>query len=108
MKLLLTAISFIVSFTLSASEMRANHHKSPQANWPQFRGTNASGVSEHGNPPIEIGPASNVLWSIDVPWSPSVWGEKLFLTTWDGGRLETRCYDRTNGRLLWKRGVKPA
>ena len=94
-----------------ASGLSANHHKSQPANWSQFRGPNASGVSEHGNPPIEIGPESNVSWSIDVPWSPSspsVWADKLFLTTWDDGSLETHCYDRTNGKLLWKRGLKPA
>jgi outer membrane protein assembly factor BamB len=52
-----------------------------------------------------------VLWQIDVPWSPSspsVLGDRIFLTTYDKGRLETRCYDRANGKLLWKQGAKPA
>ncbi len=77
--------------------------------WPQFRGPNASGVSDQAKPPIEIGPEINVLWQTDVPWSPSspsIWSEKLFLTTWDEGTLQTRCYNRKNGSLVWKRGVK--
>lgn len=80
------------------------------AYWPQFRGANASGLAIGAKPPAKIGPADNVAWSVEVPWSPSspvVWGDKLFLTTWRDGQLETRCHARVDGRLLWARGVKP-
>ncbi len=79
------------------------------AYWPQFRGPNASGVVPAAKPPLEIGPKSNVLWKIDVPWapsSPSIWGEHIFLTTYDDSKLETRAYARKDGKLLWKRGVE--
>jgi outer membrane protein assembly factor BamB len=49
-----------------------------------------------------------VLWKIDVPWSPSspcIWGDRIFLTTFAEGKLETRGYDRADGKLLWASGV---
>ena len=82
----------------------------PALSWPQFRGTNASGVDRSANPPIEIGLDKAVLWKIEVPWSPSspvIWGERIFLTTFHDGQLETHCYNRADGRLLWSRGIKP-
>ena len=78
--------------------------------WPQFRGPNASGVAVGARPPWKIAPDSGVLWKIDVPWSPSspsVWGGRLFLTTFQDGQLQTRAYDRDNGSLLWTAGVAP-
>jgi len=73
--------------------------------WPQFRGPNASGVSESAKPPVEFGPATNQLWKTSVPSgasSPCIWRDRIFLTTFDGGRLETACYSRDDGQLLWK------
>ena len=79
-------------------------------NWPQFRGPNSSGVALKGRPPIKIGPTNNVRWCIDVPWSPSspcVWGDRIFLTTFEGGELQTHCYAARTGDLFWSRGIKP-
>lgn len=50
------------------------------------------------------------MWSIEVPASPSspsVWGDRLFLTTFHEGTLETRAYATRDGKRLWARGVKP-
>ena len=77
--------------------------------WPQFRGPNCSGVSESAKPPIEFGSGTNQLWKISVPpgaSSPCVWGDRIFLTAFDGGKLETHCYQRHDGKLLWKRDAK--
>src|SRR5262245_27576147 len=79
--------------------------------WPQFRGPNCSGVAEKAKPPIQISPTNNVLWKMDVPWSPSspcVWGDRIFLTTFADGDLQTRCYSRKDGKWLWSRSIKPA
>lgn len=79
-------------------------------NWPQFRGANTSGVSASGRPPTQIDPKAGAAWSVEVPWSPSspvIWGDRIFLTTFHDGQLETRCHDRADGRLRWARGVKP-
>ena len=78
--------------------------------WPQFRGANGAGVAVDAHPPEKIGPRENVRWSVEVPFSPSspcVWGERIFLTTFHDGELQTRCYGRGDGRLLWSRGIKP-
>ena len=80
------------------------------ANWPQFRGANASGLAPGAKPPIKFGPTQGDVWSVEVPWSPSspaIWGERIFLTTYRDGDLETRCHDRADGKLRWSRGVKP-
>ena len=85
----------------------------PVANWPQFRGAHGAGVATAAKPPVKIGPTEGVLWSVEVPWSPSspsspsIWGDQIFLTTFHDGQLETRCHDRTDGRLRWARRLKP-
>jgi outer membrane protein assembly factor BamB len=70
----------------------------------------SSGVAAQAKPPVVVSPTNGVLWSVDVPWSPSspcIWGERLFLTTFDEQQLQTRCYDLRDGKLLWSRGLKP-
>ena len=36
-----------------------------------------------------------------------MWGERIFLTTFSDGELQTRCYNSANGEMLWSKGVKP-
>jgi outer membrane protein assembly factor BamB len=79
-------------------------------NWPQFRGPNCSGTAAGAHPPIHIGPTNGVLWSVEVPWSPSspcVWGDCIFLSTFADGQLQTRAHARRTGRLLWCNTIKP-
>ncbi|MBI2924769.1 MAG: PQQ-binding-like beta-propeller repeat protein [Verrucomicrobia bacterium] len=74
--------------------------------WPMFRGPNGSGVSTTAKPPVKFGPKEAVLWQVDVPWSPSspcVWGERIYLSTFADGQLQTRAYRRADGKLLWTR-----
>ena len=78
--------------------------------WPMFRGPNGSGVAETAHPPVQFGTNQHLRWSTEVPGTPSspaVWGDRIFLTTFAGNQLETRAYDRANGRPLWT-GVAPA
>lgn len=80
------------------------------SNWPQFRGPNGSGLATGTKVPTHISPTNGVLWKIEVPWSPSspcVWGDRIFLTTFSEGQLQTRCYDARNGQLLWGKGLAP-
>ena len=73
-----------------------------------FRGPNGCGVSDTARPPFKFGPDENVSWKVEVPSSPSspcVWGERIFLTTFADGKLETRCYSNNDGKLLWARPV---
>ncbi len=78
--------------------------------WPQFRGPNASGVSGSAKPPVEFGPGTNQHWKISVPSgmsSPCVWRDRIFLTAFADGALETICYGRRDGQRLWKQAVTP-
>lgn len=79
-------------------------------NWPQFRGPNASGVSEDARPPVHFGPGSNEVWKVTAPGgvsSPVVWGDRLFLTALEDSRLLTLAYDIRDGHEVWRR-VAPA
>jgi len=79
-----------------------------QPQWPQFRGPNSSGVAQADKPPIEFGPATNLLWKIEVPnglSSPVVWGDRIFLTAVAEDKLVTLCLNRRDGKLLWRQAV---
>jgi outer membrane protein assembly factor BamB len=95
---------FLLASTCTAADQRVPA-------WPQYRGPGGSGVAaEADNPPIEFGPAKHVLWKTAVPSghsSPSIWGGRIFLTTFDKEtqKLEVLALDRGNGRILWRRAV---
>jgi outer membrane protein assembly factor BamB len=75
--------------------------------WPQFRGPNAMGVAEDSKPPEKFGPNENVLWQIDLPYSPSspcIWEDHIFVSTFDQGKLQVRDYRRSDGENRWARG----
>ena len=68
--------------------------------WPQFRGPNGQGVAESAHPPKTFSPSENALWSVEVPpghSSPCIWGQRIFLTTFDAGTLQCRAYNRATG-----------
>ena len=80
------------------------------ADWPQFRGPNASGVAApDASPPAKL---SSPKWKTPVPVghsSPSVWGDRIFLTSFDTAtkKLELICVSAKTGAILW-RHVAPA
>ncbi|MFO0223553.1 MAG: PQQ-binding-like beta-propeller repeat protein [Planctomyces sp.] len=84
------------------------------ADWLQFRGPNANGVTNDSVAPDSWGADENLLWQADIPgagWSsPIVVNGKLFVTTaiTDGPqnpssdyRWEVLCLDAKTGRTLW-------
>src|SRR5438105_4439144 len=85
---------------------------SAQDNWPQFRGPNSSGVAASKSaPPVEFGPAKNVLWTATLPAghsSPVIWGDRIFVTGYDkaANKLEVLCLSRKSGDILWRRPVE--
>src|SRR5580704_10462699 len=98
---------FILVITMSVVSVA----RATESWWPQFRGPNSSGVSESATPPMEFGPGTNQLWKTPVPpgaSSPCVWNDRIFLTAFDGGALQTHCYNRTDGKLIWKRDAHAA
>ena len=55
------------------------------AQWPQWRGPDATGVSQHADPPLNWDENTNVKWKADIPGtghaSPIVWKDLVFVTT---------------------------
>lgn len=94
---------------LAAASCAALTTQAAETWWPNFRGPNCSGISETAKPPVEFAPGTNQLWKISVPAgmsSPCVWGDRIFLTAFDSGKLQTLCYQRSDGKLLWQRDAK--
>src|SRR5713226_3534012 len=87
----------------------ATHPETPAGaavSWPQFRGRNGQGVSENDHPPIRFGASEELLWKTELPSgvsSPIIWGDRIFLTGFSDGKLETICLGRGNGEILWRR-----
>ncbi|MGH9671816.1 MAG: PQQ-binding-like beta-propeller repeat protein, partial [Bryobacteraceae bacterium] len=76
--------------------------------WPMFRGPNAAGLSGDKDLPVEFGPSKNVVWKTALPpghSSPSVAGDKIFLTAHENEKLFVLALDRSSGKILWRREV---
>jgi outer membrane protein assembly factor BamB len=76
------------------------------ADWPGFRGPNATGVAETADKlPDDIGPESNVIWKVALPpghSSPAIVGDRIYLTAVRDGRLFTMALARATGQVLWE------
>lgn len=74
-------------------------------NWPQWRGPKNDGLSSETGLPIEWSSEKNVLWKLPLEGrgqsTPCVWGDKIFITTVEGGEVVLSCIG-TDGKLKWK------
>ena len=76
------------------------------ADWPQFRGPDGQGHSDHENVPIHWSEENNVAWKSGVPGkglsSPVIAGNQVWMTsaTDEGKSLRAICFDKTSGQLL--------
>ncbi len=74
-------------FLPSSPESRLADRQVSSENWPQFRGTAARGIADGQDPPIQwdVATGDGVAWKIDIPGlghsCPSIWGDRIFLTT---------------------------
>ena len=78
------------------------------ADWPQFRGPDATGVIDDQPP----GPDLKIAWQTELPGrglsSPIIVGDRVFLTCSSGLNqriLHVICLDRQDGHRLWERTV---
>ena len=95
------------------------------ADWPQFRGPGARGVSDEKNLPTTWSDEENVVWKTPLPGygasSPITWGGKTFVTAYSGyGTREAKdskpadlkrliiCLDGATGRVLWDTQIDSA
>jgi outer membrane protein assembly factor BamB len=82
------------------------------ADWPQWRGPTADGVSSENAFPLRWSATENVLWKVELPGhgnsSPVVMGDDVILTASSGrddSELHILCYDRRTGRPRWQRDL---
>jgi outer membrane protein assembly factor BamB len=79
------------------------------AQWPQFRGPNGSGIGDGAGYPTEFSPTTNVAWKTAVPFgqsSPVIAGTRLYLTGVEGDELLTIAIDTGTGKALWRRALR--
>jgi outer membrane protein assembly factor BamB len=82
------------------------------ANWPSWRGgIDGSGIVSERNLPLEWSITNNIRWKVKLPdrgnSTPIVWGERVFVAQAieAENRRTLMCFHRTDGRLLWQKGV---
>jgi outer membrane protein assembly factor BamB len=95
MRLLFLALvgSLLISLTAAAQE------------WPRFRGANGSGINDAILPTLWTD--KDYRWQVKLPGaghsSPVLWGERLFVTAADAGKLHLLCLEAASGSILWTR-----
>ncbi len=99
--LLTSALTLALAVTLSA------------ADWAQFKGPNATGVSPEKNLPTEWSKTAGQKWKATLPArgvsSPIVFGDRVYVTCSSGirdDRLHVLCFDATTGKQLWHRQLQ--
>ncbi len=76
--------------------------------WPQFRGPNASGITNEKDLPSEFGPEKNVVWKTSLPAghsSPVLTKDRIFVTAYEPTKLYVIALNRADGKILWRREV---
>jgi outer membrane protein assembly factor BamB len=97
----------------------AGNLRTQAADWPQFRGPEANGLTSEADLPDHWDGEANVKWKATVPgrgWSaPIVANDRVIITTAvsEGPddqnsvhRFEVHCYDLDSGQLIWQRVAK--
>jgi len=81
------------------------------ADWPAWRGPTGQGISDEKNLPTKWSAKENVKWKAPLAHqgnsTPVIWGQKIFLTQANKGGSERSliCFDRADGKQLWKKDV---
>jgi outer membrane protein assembly factor BamB len=79
------------------------------ADWPAWRGPSGTGISQEKVLPFDWGTTQAVRWRTPLPEAgnstPIVARGRIFLTQSEGTRRNLLCFDRKDGKLLWKSGV---
>lgn len=110
--ILLGSLTWAVSFAAAAAPPTpagGDAATVATTDWPWWRGPLRNGTAAADQtPPLQWSETENVIWKTSVPGrghsSPTVVGERLFLTTADPEQQiqSVLCYDRASGSLRWK------
>ena len=93
------------------------------ADWPQFRGPTADGVTTETSLPLKWSEKENLVWRTELPGpgssSPIVSGDKVFLTCYSGYGIDVQdpgdmskltrhaiCLNKKDGKVLWQHEIK--
>ncbi|MDP4222282.1 MAG: PQQ-binding-like beta-propeller repeat protein [Bacteroidota bacterium] len=130
MKLRNTLSTAVLLFSLAFTQ--AYGQVKPERQWPGYRGYLASGVLDNANLPetFDFQKSVNILWKVSIPGmgisSPSIWGNRLFITTAvsEGDKAgfkpglygdvtpvkdssihewKVYCIDKKSGKVIWER-----
>ncbi|MBI3838739.1 MAG: PQQ-like beta-propeller repeat protein [Planctomycetia bacterium] len=80
-------------------------------NWPAWRGPRGDGTSHEPIVPARWSGEDNIAWKVEVPGtghaSPIIWQDRIFVVSCleESKQRLLICFDRSNGRLLWKQVV---
>src|SRR5947209_2827796 len=77
-------------------------------NWPQWRGPTGDGVCPDTNLPLHWSETEHVAWKCPLPdgaSTPIVWGDAVFTTAEDAGKLMLYRIDRDGGKVVWSQQV---
>ena len=78
-------------------------------NWPQWRGPNGNGVSQEQDLPVAWNAHRGIIWKTDLPeWgtsTPCIWGDSIFVTADQDGKLLVLKLNKTNGEILWTKEI---
>lgn len=87
-------------------------HLATAADWTAWRGPLGNGISSEQNLLTTWSPEKNVRWRVALPEpgnsTPIVVKGRVFLTQAEGKQRNVLCFDRTDGKLLWKSGIEMA
>jgi outer membrane protein assembly factor BamB len=98
----------IAAFVVLVTSISALHAD----NWPAWRGPTGQGHSMEKDLPLTWDAKTNVRWKIPLEdqgnSTPVIWGDKIFLTQANkGGSVRSLfCFDRKDGKQLWRKDVK--
>ena len=125
---------FAVLLTCLTCSLIAQNGQNKDANWPSFRGHNASGVADGYTMPVKwnLKTGDNILWKTAIEGlghsSPVIWDQKIFLTSAVSGLKDDYlkvglygdvasvednplhkwfliCLDKQSGKILWSKNA---
>ena len=79
--------------------------------WPQWRGPYFNGSTTEKNLPTDWSKTDNIAWYVDLAGcsaaTPIILGDRVLLSGVDSDRdvLLAMCFNRINGKLLWKHDI---
>lgn len=111
-----------LALLLPAIVVAQDADRSPDNNWPGFRGPALDGVSLDARPPLEWSDDKNIQWQIKLPGpgssSPVIHDGRVYVTSYsgygkyldDGGDKaklihHLSCHSLDNGKQLWTKAV---